>query len=830
MGKKLIFICMLLSLTSCVYYNTFYNAKQKFKEAEKNQLNSTASPRRGQDEIRNRAAEPQQPSISINDKTVYKSAIDKANKVIVYHPDSKYVDDALWLIGKARYNMTEFVASDKRLRELVVNDPNSKYVDDAYFYLGMNQFWLKDYDLALEAFNQVLDLKKSPYVDDAAFMIAYMDFIRGNYSGAIGSFTDMLNEYSKSDSAATAQYFIAVSHDSLGDLSAALEAYKTIKKYGPSHELYFDAQYAYGSTALKADSIRMGMAIFEKLAKSERYFDRSSLIRLKLAEGMHLSGKTDEAIAEYLKVIEQFPKSNQSTEAYYRLGLIYQNDIYDLEKAKDYFNKSSQEKRDSPFRPLALASAAQISKLETYRTKLGRDTRHETESDSRSVDSLAVTDSLGSPDSIGIAEAEQSKPPSNMPAIPDSLGELGPAFRALLEGFNPSATDSLARLDRSVDSSFIGPMPESETGAQPGELEKVKESMALMTDTTAVAIDSATINEDVEIRFLLAELYHHDLNRPDSALQEYLLLAETYPESEYTPKALLASAFIYQERGDTAESEKLYKRIVEQFPSTGQALAAASMVDNVSIPSDQNVESFYLLAEEHYFTHNDQAAAISLLDFIEEAFPRSEFAAKSAFTRAWITDEMITVDGDSSSYFAFAAVVDKYPETPYAENAKIKMGLVKRERKTPRKAPDQIDEDELSPEQDSLIQAQADSLRQLAGTLPMAPAVKDSGEFVYPAELMDERIKKSGRVMFKIKLDLFGNITEHQMLGPSGSELIDSVAVEALLTTTFDMSSVEDLSLLNDFFRYDIKFEPPDNWEDRYRYDGLNDPYRDQGP
>ena len=100
----------------------------------------------------------------------------------------------------------------------------------------------------------------------------------------------------------------------------------------------------------------------------------------------------------------------------------------------------------------------------------------------------------------------------------------------------------------------------------------------------------------------------------------------------------------------------------------------------------------------------------------------------------------------------------------------------------------------------------------------------------YPAELMEQRIKKRGRVMFKIKLDLFGNIIEHELLGPSGSDLIDSVAVEALLNTTFDMSSVDDLSLLNDYFRYDISFAPPDNWEDRFRYDTIDDPYRDLGP
>jgi len=831
MARKLFPLYVLLLFTSCVYYNTFYNAKQKFNDAEDNQLRTAQPNQQRVTEFVNRAAPPAEPTISMNDKTLYKSAIDKANRVVLYHPKSKYVDDALWLMGKARYNMTEYVASDKSFRELIVKYPNSKFVDDAYFYIGMGQFWMKKYDLSIEAFSHLMSIKKSSYKDDAGFMIAYIDFINGSYANAAASFAEFLKTFPKSDSAAAAQFYIAVCQDSLGDYTSALEAYKMIDKFKPSHELYFDAQYAYGSAALKADSIDLGMSIFNKLAGRERYFNRSSLIRLKLAEGIYLSGNKDEAISEYLKVTEQYAKTDQAAEAYYQLGLIYQNDVFDLEKAKDYFNQATQEKRDSPFRNLALARSAQISKLETYRSKLGMDAQKESVPDSTKAisDTVTVIDSTNVLDSVMVNKSGELKQPADSLEIPAGVDKLGPAFQAMINGLSPSGLDTLGLKDSLTNDEIINPAPDSIHGLDKADLDNTDNQVPAVADS--MAADSAGIDDDAEIRFLLAELYHHDLNQPDSALHEYVLLAETYPQSAYAPKALLASAYIYEGKKDSLKAREMYNKLVESYPASSQARIATGKIDNIIIPIDQDVARFYRDAEDKYFIDNDPVSAINLFSYIETTFPQSEYAAQSAYARAWLTDLMLTEDGDSASYLAFSEVVEKYPETPYAESAKIKMGLVKKPRPGNQKKPAQNSpKDNQDPQQDSLSRARADSLRLAANTLPRAPAVKDSGEFLYPAELMDARIKKRGRVTFKIKLDLFGNIIEHEMLGPSGNGLIDSLAVEALLNTTFDMSTVQDLSTLDDYFRYDVNFEPPQDWEDRYKHDNLDDPYRDQGP
>ena len=74
---------------SCVYYNTFYNAEVNYEEAEKI-IQETSSSNSGDDKIPAQA------------KKLLGKAIENSNIVINKYPDSKYVDDAYFIIGRAR--------------------------------------------------------------------------------------------------------------------------------------------------------------------------------------------------------------------------------------------------------------------------------------------------------------------------------------------------------------------------------------------------------------------------------------------------------------------------------------------------------------------------------------------------------------------------------------------------------------------------------------------------------------------------------------------------------------------------------------------------------
>ena len=158
-----------------------------------------------------------------------------------------------------------------------------------------------------------------------------------------------------------------------------------------------------------------------------------------------------------------------------------------------------------------------------------------------------------------------------------------------------------------------------------------------------------------------------------------------------------------------------------------------------------------------------------------------------------------------------------YPDIPYLVKVNSKTNLIKKQQQ--QTSIDDYKYDTLSNQNHSLNRAIADSLRR---TLPRAPAVKDTGEFVWPDSLLKARYNRKVTLIFKIKIDFFGNIEEYELLSPSGLREVDSLAVIALTNTIFDMDDFDDMSLIEDYFRYDMILKPPD----LFYYD--TDPYRNR--
>lgn len=837
--RKLALILMVFAAAflSCVYYNTFYNAQQGFKRAEKNQRQSAINQAKTNTNRPPRAGPPQEPAVSVNDKNLYKESIDKANKVLTYYPKSKYVDDALWLIGKARYNMGEYISAEKKLSELISSYPNSKFVEPSQYYIGMGYFWMKDYDKALIAFGHITEKKKGAYKDEASYMIAYMEFVQKNYQSSLDEFNKFLKDYKGSDSAASAQFFIGACLDSLKRYQDARQAYMNVLKFSPPFELEFDAKFAAGLAAFKQDSLSTGVKIFSDLAKQPRFFDKSSMLRLRLADGKQLSDSTDAAIAEYEKIVAEFPNTSEAAEANFRLGMIYEN-LNDFARAKDYYSKASQGTQDITIRNQALTHSAQLSKLENYRARLNRDK------------SPAPTDSLNAPitDSLGTVITDTAAATKNemmaksdtiqkseTRSIPDTLGN--PYLNATLpegDSFQPPPDDflsqmlhrdSLSRQDSNRGQPMIGsqaglPMPglpfdpaaRMDSMRQPPPMfpDKSRKTTPAKPDPPIQsAPDTTTIpNDDAAIRFLLAELYDQELGRHDSALTEYLLLAEQYPESPYAPQALLAAAFIHEKQADTSRAKELFNKIVSNYPTSIQARYALTRSDGVQIPMELDVFGLYDRAESLYLEGNNPDSAVKLFSYIEQNFPTSDFAAKAAYARAWILDNTLSNDGDSSAYYAYQNVLNKYPDSPYIYRTKIKLGLIEDTTLFVNKNPALKNEMSDSARIDSLVNTLGSDTNYLATSgLPMAPPVKDTGEFLYPVGLLSKNLK--GKVTFKIRIDQFGHVTDYQILGPSGELAIDSAATKALLESRFETSQFTDLSYLNIYYRYDIKFAPP---------------------
>jgi len=687
--------------SGCVYYNTFYHAKKNFNDAEERREKS------GQENAAGGSAGG------------YKKAIEKSLAVITDHPESKYVDDALYIIGKSYYHLEEFGKAERKFRELLAAYPESDYNERALFYLGKCRLKQEEYILARQAFIQIDSITTNDkWKAEAQYMIGEIEFNERNYAEAIKYYSSYLEEYAGASSSAEVQYKIALAYDSLENYEQSKNAYLAVAQYNPSDSLYYQSQFAGGESYYQIDMIDSGYAVFENLATNEKYYRLAGMIRLKLAEALLIQEDYENAIEEYNKISVEFERTDPAAQAYFELGEIYMREFNDLELAKAMYDSSKTAYRRSEIYPLALERSADISKLDQYRQAV--------------------------------------------------------------------------------------------SGEDP--------------DLAAVS------------QFQLAELFLLHLENTDTALVEFQVVIDSFPESEYAAMAYLAKGFILENYRDQPDSAKAaYMKVLENYPSSDVVEKAANALgaDLDTLEIDYPGKR-YRQGEKLLFDEEKVDSAITVFQSILDEFPKSKYAAKAGFARIWAIENYhppeiwnpddSTFVPDSSLLLAYQEFADSFPGTPYGDSALVKLGrkVVKKQVRTPQKK--QEDEEEKPndnqqqlPDRDIPDSFLSDSTRYMVASTEYIDSLIDTlhvvdgkptveGEFIYPTQAYFSRFE--GYVGFMVRIDFIGKPAEYRIIQSSGNKDIDEAAIEALRITEFDVGEM-DITYVDQWQFYRIRVELP---------------------
>jgi TonB family protein len=295
------------------------------------------------------------------------------------------------------------------------------------------------------------------------------------------------------------------------------------------------------------------------------------------------------------------------------------------------------------------------------------------------------------------------------------------------------------------------------------------------------------------------------MDKPDSALAEYRSLVESHPNSEYTPKALLAMAWICHTRlGDTLGSQKICEEILEKYPNSDYSKPAKQFLNIYpEILAMDMPEILYLQAESLLLIHNRIDSALTIYQKIIDEYPGSGWAAKAFYGSIW-AKENYELAPDSEILLAYQELLDKYPDTKYASVAEAKLGKKKTVKPvagdtTTVATLDSIPKDSLA---GSLT---AESLAQLREQFPRAPLPKFKTDPIYPVTLLDQKI--TGRVGMKIMIDFLGAVREAVVLYTSGHPEMDKAAQDAALKTLFDPLMILP-EQYNSWFFYELLVAP----------------------
>jgi TonB family protein len=352
-----LFFLILFLLCDCAYYNTFYNAQKSFKEGEKAQ--KTALPA-----YRSSAGRSQ-----------YENAIKRASKVLTFYPKSRWADDALFLIGRAYFNMEEYVKAKRKFEELQESFPKSKLVNDSRYYISMCQYNLGEQIEAISSLRSLLESKKTDKKrkGQTSFRIGEIYFQNKEYADAITYYEKTLKEFDPDTISAITQFRIGECLWSKEDYVKAKEAFAGVEKRNPSLDLLFDSKFREGECCFALGEYQKGMEIYVGLSEDKKFSAKLPSVKLKIAEGYYFLDELSLSMDEYFQITETYPRTEQSAKAYFQLGQIYEHQFGDLVEAKKMYDSCKSESPGSQIAKEALTQSANISKIEQYQKEMSQE-------------------------------------------------------------------------------------------------------------------------------------------------------------------------------------------------------------------------------------------------------------------------------------------------------------------------------------------------------------------------------------------------------------------------------------------------------------------------
>jgi TolA-binding protein len=331
------------STQSCAYFNTLYNARRIYGEAEKAGTDETAAREQ---------------------REKYKQVVQKCSQMIQDHPKSRWVDDAVFLMGKALVRQEEYDKAIRKFQEIQTNFPESDYVPQSIYWLALSYHLKKDEAQALAQVERFLAAyPRHELRFDALFLGGDIKRALEDYDGALEYYGIVAAEAKEKEIVDESLLKSAELYYGRGEWEKAAASYRKLLRKGLPWERRYEISLALGECLTMTGACAEALALFEELvAKTTVSLEMPPLL-LGRAASYECMDSLPRALAEYRAIGAKYPKSTFSAEASYRMGVIYQERLDSLRLAADAFAKVGTDYANSEFAVVSLERSSSIKRL-----------------------------------------------------------------------------------------------------------------------------------------------------------------------------------------------------------------------------------------------------------------------------------------------------------------------------------------------------------------------------------------------------------------------------------------------------------------------------------
>jgi len=587
------------------YFNTYYNAQRAFDEAEADVFSQLDSRPTGRTYLLPCAISPAT-------KTKLTSVIEKCSKLLQYHPESNLVDDALMMIGKAYYYSDEDQKAERKFRELIDGFPESNRELEAKLLLSYSLYRMNNKGearaTALKVIEEAENEGEPAILARACSVLGMMELEEKNYDAARKFYQQAAENGESGDQRSASYLIVAEMWIHLEEYSQAEKAYKKALNASTSYAGEYRSRMGVCRMLSMQGEFEDALQELHDLRANTNNKEFFGEIDLETGNVYRDMGEIKNAIAQYTVVDTMYARTETAAKSYYALGNLYENTLFQYDSAQVAYNKARGEFPQALITANAIQRGDYLNRYFQYRREISKydsiraivlapDTIRAIKSGS---DSSAVASRGGTDSTRGAAHPKPLIPLDSIDVrLATAKNELGGLFYATIglpdsaeywyrrlvdehpkSSFLPRALYSLARLysrdtlasqDR-ADSLYrliIREYPKSEYAT---EARRVL-GLPAVTTSTDPAAELYTRGEQLMLE-----------GNYVTAVDTFKIVPERYPASPYSPQALYAAGWIFENQLQLPDSAiAIYQRLMILYPTSTFALRVQPKLAEVQV-------------------------------------------------------------------------------------------------------------------------------------------------------------------------------------------------------------------------------------------------------
>jgi TolA-binding protein len=323
------------------YYNTFYNAKKSFEQGVE------------KSESQNRKLNTIQP-IRIYRTPMgagsqdFQKAIDKGADILRKHDDTKWVDDALLIIGKSYFYRKEYFSADQKFEELILTTPDQELKQRAAFWKGRVLLELEAYPRGV----QYLSEKQADYEgswvgslkSELQVILAEHYIARENYVSALDLLEESVGDLPQKEHKERGFFLMGQLYELLDNQEEAFNAYRKVGDFYTDYDLQFAAQKKRAEVARELGNTEEAYRVFNRMARDDKNTEFVSELNYELGKTEQNRGNFEKAGDIYRSVLEdRLIKPDAKTKAlvYNGLAEVYRFGFNNFEMAAAYYDSAA---------------------------------------------------------------------------------------------------------------------------------------------------------------------------------------------------------------------------------------------------------------------------------------------------------------------------------------------------------------------------------------------------------------------------------------------------------------------------------------------------------